>query len=129
MADNLKEIFEEAGEFAEADNNKLTLADAVVLIAEENIEAIVKAGEELRKIRNINNMQWVPRIDIDSDMPKSIVNEIVEYFSRFPFVVDNISSGWQYMRAIGHPEVEDSVSFSPLTLNDSDWCIAAPYDR
>lgn len=34
MADNLKEIFEEAGEFAEANNNKLTLADAVVLIAE-----------------------------------------------------------------------------------------------
>lgn len=98
------------------------------VIPEENIEAIVKAGEELRKIRNINNMQWVPRIDIDSDMPKSIVNEIVEYFSRFPFVVDDISSGWQYMRAIGHPEVEDSVSFSPLTLNDSDWCIAAPYD-
>lgn len=28
MADNLKEIFEEAGEFAEANNNKLTLADA-----------------------------------------------------------------------------------------------------
>lgn len=27
MADNLKEIFEEAGEFAEANNNKLTLAD------------------------------------------------------------------------------------------------------
>lgn len=26
MADNLKEIFEEAGEFAEANNNKLTLA-------------------------------------------------------------------------------------------------------
>lgn len=99
------------------------------VIPEENIEAIVKAGEELRKIRNINNMQWVPRIDIDSDMPKSIVNEIVEYFSRFPFVVDGISSGWQYMRAIGHPEVEDSVSFSSYTLNDSDWCIAAPYDR
>lgn len=34
MADNLKEIFEEAGEFAETYNNKLTLADAVVLIAE-----------------------------------------------------------------------------------------------
>ena len=34
MADNLKEIFEEAGEFAEANGNKLTLADAVVLIAE-----------------------------------------------------------------------------------------------
>jgi hypothetical protein len=34
MADNLKEIFEEAGEFAEANNNKLTLADAVVLITE-----------------------------------------------------------------------------------------------
>lgn len=28
MADNLKEIFEEAGESAEANNNKLTLADA-----------------------------------------------------------------------------------------------------
>lgn len=26
------------------------------------------------------------------------------------------------------PEVEDSVSFSSYTLNDSDWCIAAPYD-
>lgn len=98
------------------------------VIPEENIEAIVKAGKELHKIKNINNMQWVPRIDIDSDMPKSIVNEIVEYFSRFPFVVDGISSGWQYMRAIGHPEVEDSVSFSSYTLNDSDWCIAAPYD-
>ena len=98
------------------------------VIPEENVEAIVKAGEELRKIRNINNMQWVPRIDVDSDMPKSIVNEIVEYFSRFPFVVDDISSGWQYMRAIGHPEVEDSVSFSSYTLNDNDWCIAAPYD-
>lgn len=99
MADNLKEIFEEAGEFAEANNNKLTLADAVVLIAEAY------------------------------ELGLNIVNEIVEYFSRFPFVVDDISSGWQYMRAIGHPEVEDSVSFSPLTLNDSDWCIAAPYDR
>ena len=74
-------------------------------------------------------MQWIPRIDINSDMPKSMVNEIVEYFSRFPFVVDGISSGWQYMRAIGHPEVEDSVSFSSYTLNDNDWCIAAPYDR
>lgn len=148
MADNLKEIFEEAGEFAEANNNKLTLANAVVLIAEAYELGRTKNAEVLRtlltakgssksrdetaslidRIRNINNMQWVPRIDIDSDMPKSIVNEIVEYFSRFPFVVDDISSGWQYMRAIGHPEVEDSVSFSPLTLNDSDWCIAAPYD-
>lgn len=34
MADSLKEIFEEAGEFAEANGNKLILADAVVLIAE-----------------------------------------------------------------------------------------------
>lgn len=44
MADNLKEIFEEAGEFAEANNNKLTLADAVVLIAEayEYSNAIIK---------------------------------------------------------------------------------------
>lgn len=41
MADNLKEIFEEAGEFAEANNNKLTLADAVVLIAEYS-NAIIK---------------------------------------------------------------------------------------
>lgn len=98
------------------------------VIPEENIEAIVKAGKELHKIKNINNMQWIPRIDIDSDMPKSMVNEIVEYFSRFPFVVDGISFGWQYMRAIGHPEVEDSVSFNSYTLNDNDWCIAAPYD-
>lgn len=43
----------------------------------ENIEAIVKAGEELRKIRNINNMQWVPRIDVDSDMPKILLILIV----------------------------------------------------
>ena len=58
------------------------------VIPEENVEAIVKAGKELHKIKNINNMQWIPRIDINSDMPKSMVNEIVEYFSRFPFVVD-----------------------------------------
>lgn len=42
MADSLKEIFEEAGEFAEANGNKLILADAVVLIAKANeIGAII----------------------------------------------------------------------------------------
>lgn len=36
MADSLKEIFEEAGEFAEANGNKLILADAVVSLLDGN---------------------------------------------------------------------------------------------
>lgn len=53
MADNLKEIFEEAGEFAEA-NNKLTLADAVVLIAEA-YELGLNTATQLLSVKDANN--------------------------------------------------------------------------
>ena len=54
MADNLKEIFEEAGEFAEANNNKLTLADAVVLIAEA-YELGLNTATQLLSVKDANN--------------------------------------------------------------------------
>ena len=52
MADNLKEIFEEAGEFAEANNNKLTLA--VVLIAEA-YELGLNTATQLLSVKDANN--------------------------------------------------------------------------
>lgn len=54
MADNLKEIFEEASEFAEANGNKLTLADAVVLIAEAYELGMDKATQ-LLSVEDANN--------------------------------------------------------------------------
>jgi hypothetical protein len=54
MADNLKEIFEEAGEFAEANGNKLTLADAVVLIAEA-YELGMNTATQLLSVEDANN--------------------------------------------------------------------------
>lgn len=56
MADNLKEIFEEAGEFAEANNNKLTLADAVVLIAEAyelEMKQLVQNDTKLQAVKHV----------------------------------------------------------------------------
>lgn len=47
----VKEIFEEAGEFAEANGNKLTLADAVVLIA----EAYELGMAQLLSVEDANN--------------------------------------------------------------------------
>lgn len=47
MADNLKEIFEEAGGIAEENSNKLPLADAMVLIAEAYELGIDKATQLL----------------------------------------------------------------------------------
>ena len=47
MADNLKEIFEEAGEFAEANNNKLTLADAY--------ELGLNTATQLLSVKDANN--------------------------------------------------------------------------
>lgn len=54
MADNLKEIFEEAGEFAEANGNKPTLADAVVLIAEA-YELGMDRATQLLSVEDANN--------------------------------------------------------------------------
>lgn len=54
MADNLKEIFEEAGEFAEANGNKLTLVDAVVLIAEA-YELGLNTATQLLSVKDANN--------------------------------------------------------------------------
>lgn len=54
MTDSLKEIFEEAGEFAEANGNKLILADAVVLIAEA-YELGMDTATQLLSVKDANN--------------------------------------------------------------------------
>lgn len=51
MADSLKEIFEEAGEFAEANGNKLILADAVVAAYELGMNT----ATQLLSVKDANN--------------------------------------------------------------------------
>lgn len=104
------------------------IGDYTGVIPEENVLQIAEAAEAFEGFR-FGEMCFIKQLRINSDMPKQIVKQLVEYFSRFPFTYGHITQGWDYMRAIGHKEYEDSLVFrSNRYVSGKDWFIAAPVE-
>lgn len=97
-------------------------------IPSENVSQIAKASNALNSL-NLNYVSWVKTARIDSRMSKDMTKQLVEYFSRFPFVFKGIDRGYQYMRSIGGSYKEEDCLHLGVTYPDPNaWLIAAPYD-
>jgi hypothetical protein len=102
------------------------IGDYTGVIPEENVLQIAEATEAFKNLK-FGEMCLIKQLRINSDMPKPLVKQLVEYFSRFPFTYGHITQGWDYMRAIGQKEHQDDLIFrSCRYVTDRDWFIAAP---
>ena len=105
--------------------SKLESAKAELAVL-ENVLQIAEATEAFKYLK-FGEMCLIKQLRINSDMPKPLVKQLVEYFSRFPFTYGHITQGWDYMRAIGQKEHQDDLIFrSCRYVTASDWFIAAP---
>lgn len=99
------------------------------IIPEENVAEIMTVGEQLKGFTNLNTMRWVNTVTLDSDIPKNVQKEVIQYFSIFPYVKQSIQDGWDYMRSINRGEYSSALHLSISHIKAEDWQIAAPFNE
>lgn len=90
------------------------------IIPEKNVQEIHLAAVAFKQAGlNLNDMRYVSRIRLNSDLDKSVVNAAFEYFSRFPLITPDRRGVLRSGIYVGHHA-------EAYSLNSKDWLVAAP---